>query len=308
MDPLSAGDWQRHSRSLPHLAAVSEFQPWLGDQSAWGSGPTGAFDSSCGWAHWSRRRRRRRGSGTGRPTRCRAGHRSTRPSRWWTRSSHGLEAVGGGCATVADDGVESFECLGQIKEEKEEEEVGSQAGQEEEEAVREFELIEQQQQPFKIPIVLNQQFQLQEENCSLESRWSRSESQLPRPGPCRWPQVQEERRPSGVCFPAPRCADSSLLGLGVPELVEGHCDQVLAAERCVGHSVGASVRGLDGGQRCQRGADACGDLGRSESERDLAGLDVLCQRILAIQSAKQKGGSWERAEAIILTCTAGTLM
>ena len=29
-------------------------------------------------------------------------------------------------------------------------------------------------------------------------------------------------------------------------------------------------------------------------------LDVLCQRILAIQAAKQKGGTWERAEAIEL--------
>eukprot|EP00435_Cladocopium_sp_Y103_P036094 s2046_g9.t1 len=29
-------------------------------------------------------------------------------------------------------------------------------------------------------------------------------------------------------------------------------------------------------------------------------LDVLCQRILAIQAAKQKGGSWEKAEAIEL--------
>ena len=29
-------------------------------------------------------------------------------------------------------------------------------------------------------------------------------------------------------------------------------------------------------------------------------LDVLCQRILAIQAAKQKGGTWEKAEAIEL--------
>jgi hypothetical protein len=36
-------------------------------------------------------------------------------------------------------------------------------------------------------------------------------------------------------------------------------------------------------------------------------LDVLCQRILAIQSAKQKGGSWERAEAIELVDNRRTL-
>ena len=36
-------------------------------------------------------------------------------------------------------------------------------------------------------------------------------------------------------------------------------------------------------------------------------LDVLCQRILAIQSAKSKGGSWEKAEALELTNNQRTL-
>lgn len=36
-------------------------------------------------------------------------------------------------------------------------------------------------------------------------------------------------------------------------------------------------------------------------------LDVLCQRILAIQAAKGKGGSWEKAEALELVNTQKTL-
>lgn len=36
-------------------------------------------------------------------------------------------------------------------------------------------------------------------------------------------------------------------------------------------------------------------------------LDVLCQRILAIQSTKGKGGSWERGEALELVNTQKTL-
>ena len=36
-------------------------------------------------------------------------------------------------------------------------------------------------------------------------------------------------------------------------------------------------------------------------------LDVLCQRILAIQAAKQKGGSWEKAEQIELVDSRKTL-
>lgn len=36
-------------------------------------------------------------------------------------------------------------------------------------------------------------------------------------------------------------------------------------------------------------------------------MDILCQRILAVQAAKQKGGSWERAEAIELVDNRKTL-
>ena len=36
-------------------------------------------------------------------------------------------------------------------------------------------------------------------------------------------------------------------------------------------------------------------------------LDVLCQRILAIQSAKAKGGTWEKAEAIELVTSQKSL-
>ena len=35
--------------------------------------------------------------------------------------------------------------------------------------------------------------------------------------------------------------------------------------------------------------------------RDLSSaMDILCQRILSIQSAKKKGGSWEKAEQVEL--------
>ena len=44
------------------------------------------------------------------------------------------------------------------------------------------------------------------------------------------------------------------------------------------------------------------------NRREIArALDILCQRILAIQSAKLKGGSWEKAEAIELVNTQKTL-
>ena len=43
------------------------------------------------------------------------------------------------------------------------------------------------------------------------------------------------------------------------------------------------------------------------NQEDLAAaMDTLSQRILAIQQAKKKGGSWEKAEAIELTPGAGT--
>ena len=37
------------------------------------------------------------------------------------------------------------------------------------------------------------------------------------------------------------------------------------------------------------------------NRREIAqAMDIVCQRILAIQAAKTKGGSWEKAEAIEL--------
>ena len=40
--------------------------------------------------------------------------------------------------------------------------------------------------------------------------------------------------------------------------------------------------------------------------RDLAlAMDILAQRIIAVQQAKRKGGTWEKAEAIELTAPAG---
>eukprot|EP00439_Symbiodinium_sp_Y106_P032441 s2228_g3.t2 len=46
----------------------------------------------------------------------------------------------------------------------------------------------------------------------------------------------------------------------------------------------------------------------SVNRREIArALDILCQRILAIQAAKMKGGSWEKAEAIELISTQKSL-
>jgi len=45
------------------------------------------------------------------------------------------------------------------------------------------------------------------------------------------------------------------------------------------------------------------------SKKELAqAMDILAQRILAIQSAKRKGGTWERAEMLELTPTSGAAM
>lgn len=44
------------------------------------------------------------------------------------------------------------------------------------------------------------------------------------------------------------------------------------------------------------------------NRREIArALDILCQRIVAIQAAKAKGGSWEKAESLELTNTQKTL-
>lgn len=51
-------------------------------------------------------------------------------------------------------------------------------------------------------------------------------------------------------------------------------------------------------------AEVLDSINRKEIAR---ALDIICQRIIAIQSAKQKGGSWEKAEAVELIDTRKSL-
>ena len=95
----------------------------------------------------------------------------------------------------------------------------------------------------------------------------------------------------------PGALTAPFLGGSLRQVVQGDPITVISAEGCLSGSLGSPVHRIERGPRLE------GDP-RREIER---AMDILCQRILAIQAAKMKGGSWEKAEAIELVSTQKSL-
>ena len=220
----------------------------------------------------SRGSRSRRCFGAATSRGCR-GSRPGRGSRWRASASRSVQhavTVRGHSGAEGDVKEKSKKLEGE-KVSKQEEEV--QEGQEIQEEEKEGLLFEPQLVGLQVPFHQEQQIQFEQQlgPSEMEGQGKVPEAGLRR-GACRGcPEVQKERRTSGLCDETSRSSECPLFGVNLCQIVKGTDDKKFPTQGGECCSVGQPAFRLDRDPRCSRSSDSGRSDGLHQQTGDLKG-------------------------------------